>query len=220
MGPLGPLFPAPLAGLAGSEPVSAWNWRLSEPSCNCPVPAQQRVCIYGFVAKIKMPRNRFSAPGPRKLMLAVHSKTISEDEVDKGPSPAPFQSLFLDQRRSPGLSSLPQAGGAGGLFIPPAVPFPRVPGSARLPGRPGTQGGGRKRGERGECARGAWKGCGGAGGEDGGCRDGPRGWALARPPGVRDRPAGTFHVAPAWWGRVGCGMLRVITSLLVPPSSH
>lgn len=76
----------------------------------------------------RAPRASHTEKRPRKLILAVHSKTISEYEVDKGSGPASFQSLFRDQRRNPRLSSPPGRRGRR-LVYPPAGPFPRVPGA-------------------------------------------------------------------------------------------
>lgn len=84
---------------------------------------------------------------PRKLILAVHSKTISEYEVDKGSSPHPFRACFMIRGETPGFHLL-SGGGAGGLFIPRRSRFRVRPErlsacGARSPeGAPGTQPGG------------------------------------------------------------------------------
>lgn len=52
----------------------------------------------------------------RTLILAAHSKTISEYEADKGSRPAPFQSPSHDQRRNQGFHLLAGGEEAACLF--------------------------------------------------------------------------------------------------------
>lgn len=121
MGPLGPLSPDSLVGLVGAEWVSAMNLARSRGPLGSLSPAVTWVSAFsselaftGLLPKSKCPKTLACAPQashsekrPRKLILAVHSKTISEYEGDKDSSPAPFQSLFHDQRRNLRLSSPP-----------------------------------------------------------------------------------------------------------------
>lgn len=108
---------------------------------------------------------------PRQLILAVHSKAISEYEADKGSAPHPFRACFLI-RGGARLSSPPQAGGAGGLFIPGGAVSARWERCSRGVREP--DGGGKWRERRGRLgrgkARGPCRGCGGAG----------RGWRTGR----------------------------------------
>lgn len=76
-----------------------------------------------------MSSDRFSAPRPRKLILAVHSKTISEYEVDKGSAPHPSRACLVIRGGAPAFISSPGRRG-GRLVYSPAEPFPRVLGSA------------------------------------------------------------------------------------------
>lgn len=64
-----------------------------------------------------MPRNRFSAPRPRKLILAVHSKTISQDAGDKAPAPRPFRACVLIRGAARAFISS-RAGGAAACLFP------------------------------------------------------------------------------------------------------
>lgn len=80
---------------------------------------QLRGCCQNHNAPNPLPRAPQASHAekrPRKLILAVHSKTISEYEVDKGSSPHPFRACFMIRGETPGFHLLP-GGGAGGLFI-------------------------------------------------------------------------------------------------------
>lgn len=140
--PLGPLFCDPFAGLGwgcgDGEWVSALNWRLSEPSCNLRVPSQQRVCIYRFAAKIKMPRNPCSAPRkpptPRNVQGSLSSQFILKPfpsmKQIKPPAPHPFRACFMIRGEIPGFHLLPGPAGQAACLFPGGDVSVCVPGSA------------------------------------------------------------------------------------------
>lgn len=169
----GPRSPPPaVLGLGGS--LSAAVTRLF------PLRLHLRICCQNQNA-----RNPFSSPRPRQLILAVHSKAISEYEGDKGCAPHPFRACLVIRGGNPGFHLLPRPAGqaaclcpGGAVSVRPGRPPPGVPepegrstGSAGRGGRPESRPAGRAGGVRG---RGA-----GAPGEGGGARrvgDPSQGW--------------------------------------------